>query len=201
MMTVNGIPEDYPAKVKIVISNKDFNVVARAYIILTYLLCHDDVLLAAENTIHLWYSAFIPKSLDNWIRGPLYEYIITESYKFRDMHGFEPSTIERFFSDSISGACSTRMTRELAGISGSINLKLAYTDWPYLARYLERELLCEEARSARNAVVACESRLDNRERYLFRQPPAERPCHVRFREEGILLPMGRPLHDCVKPNV
>ncbi|KAI1654367.1 hypothetical protein F4813DRAFT_214785 [Daldinia decipiens] len=201
MMTVNGIPEDYPKKVKIVISNKDFNVVARAYIILTYLLCHDDVLLATENTIHLWYSAFIPESLHSWIRGPLYEYILIESYKFRDQHGFEPNTIERFFSDEITDACSTRMTRELAGISASINLKLAYTDWPYLARYLERDLLREEAISARNAVVACESRLDNRERYLFRQPYAERPCYIRFMEEGILLPMGRPSHDIVKPNV
>ncbi|KAI0848766.1 hypothetical protein F5Y00DRAFT_262234 [Daldinia vernicosa] len=193
MLTVNGIPEDYPKKVAVVISNKDFNVVARAFIILTYLLNDDDVLLAAENTIHLWYSAFIPKSLDNWIRGPLHDEIRAE-------YGFEDN-IERLLADKISDVCTLRMYGETADVSKSISLKLRYTDWRKLLRYLERELNREEAKSARNAVVSCESRLDSRERYLFRQPPAERPCHVRFREEGVLLPMGRPLHDMVEPNV
>ncbi|KAI0121916.1 hypothetical protein F4814DRAFT_406953 [Daldinia grandis] len=201
MLTVNGIPEDYPNKIRIIISNKDFNVAVRAYIILTYLLCHDDVLLATENVIHLWYSAFIPNSLDDWIRGPLHEYILTETNRLRSENGFAPNIMERFFSDTINKLCSTTMTRELADLPGSINLHLAYTDWPYLARYLERDLSWEEARSARNAVVDCESRIDARDRYLSRQPPAERPCHVNFRERGILLPMGRPSHDIVRPNI
>ncbi|KAK6952860.1 hypothetical protein Daesc_005155 [Daldinia eschscholtzii] len=174
--TVTCIPQCYKGKVRIVINDKDFDAIARAFIILTYILCHDSTDQIAENTIHLWYSAFIPDSLDAWIRGTLYPHVLHEARVFQARHGVKPNVIERLF----------------------VNKRV---DWPNLASYLQRELPLDEAISARNAVVACESRRDSRERYLFRQPPAERQVHVNFMESGILAPFSRPLYCYTKPNV
>ncbi|KAL7619904.1 hypothetical protein AAE478_010451 [Parahypoxylon ruwenzoriense] len=68
MMTVNAIPDDYTGKFKIVISDKDFDIVGRNFLILAYLIAETNVTLATENTIHLWYSAFVPESADTRIR-------------------------------------------------------------------------------------------------------------------------------------
>ncbi|OTB18057.1 hypothetical protein K445DRAFT_365061 [Daldinia sp. EC12] len=199
--TVTCIPQCYKGKVRIVINDKDFDAIARAFIILTYILCHDNTDQVAENTIHLWYSAFIPDSLDDWIRGTLYPRVLHEARVFQAKYGVTPNVIERLFVDKRVGNCMKPVYRELPNTPGILFLTLAYSDWPNLASYLQRELPLDEAISARNAVVACESRRDSRERYLFRQPPAERQVHVNFMESGILAPFSRPLYCYTKPNV
>ncbi|KAI1808729.1 hypothetical protein F4811DRAFT_559117 [Daldinia bambusicola] len=201
MTTVVGIPQSYQGKIRIVINNKDMDTVFRAYIMLTYILWHDNAATAAEDTLHLWYSAFLPDSLAYWIRGPLYQYVAKETEILQRNNGLGPSHMKKLFVKKGVSKCRSRMARELSEIPAAVNLTLGYSDWPCLANYLQRDLPPDEAKSAREAIVASKTRQDYRERFLYRQPHGERPVHVKFTEHGILAPFGRDLSLYTKPNI
>ncbi|KAI8960337.1 hypothetical protein F5Y11DRAFT_349589 [Daldinia sp. FL1419] len=196
--TVAGIPEDHKGQINIVINDEDFNTIARAFIILTYLLYHDDVAEATENAIHLWYSFCIPSSIDGWMRESLVEFV-REEIRLNNK-GSENENVDRLFWDELGLDCrGTVVRKELAPIS--ISLDMPRQHWYRLEGYLLRESNWKMCKSARESIVLTENRRDYREQYLFRQPSRERPSHMAFKYDGILKPFGRELFYYNTPNL
>ncbi|KAI1101621.1 hypothetical protein F4804DRAFT_354332 [Jackrogersella minutella] len=182
-MTVNRIPKNYSEKITIMIRDRDFDVIARTVMILAYLAVEDDSLVAAENAIHLWYSAFLPESLDNWIHEEFSSYA-------KRMNGLVHASGEE-----------RRKSKGVVNWKDKIKLVMTESDFCRLEHYFTRELPNAEAHRARKAVVACPTRLDSRECRLFKQPPPERLPQTKFLEDRILLPFGWSRDDFTKPNI
>ncbi|KAI1468288.1 uncharacterized protein F4812DRAFT_361207 [Daldinia caldariorum] len=133
--------------------------------------------------------------------GPLYRYVAKHTKALQREYGLEANYIGNLFVKKSVDMCTVRMSKPRSSVPAAINLTLNYSDRPYLANYLQRDLPPDEAKSARDAIVASKTRRDYRERFLYRQPYSERPVHVKFMEHGILAPFGRNLSRYTKPNM
>lgn len=165
-------------------NDRDGDVVSRNAIMLLLALTEEDPLVAAENIIHLWYSAFITQSLQNILKG-----------KIRELVQDVCTKIEGKPSCAVLGKTWT------FGRS-SLRLVLAKKQWLDLLACLEPPpgLTIEKALLIRRDVTLAPQRVDYRERIYLTKPPGDRASHQKYREEGVLVPFGAPRALFIVPN-
>ncbi|XXG94485.1 hypothetical protein Hte_000742 [Hypoxylon texense] len=182
--TVISIPDAFRNPFKIYMNDRDGDVVGRNAIMLLLALTEDDAAIATENIIHLWYSAFIPQSLQDTLKG-----------KIRGLVQGICSKIEGKSSDAI-------LAKTWSFGSRSLRLVLTKEQWFNLLSSLEPppNLTIERAREIRRNITLAGSRLDFRERKYFAQPPGLRASAQKFRKDGVLFPFGTPRASFTIPN-
>lgn len=165
-------------------NDRDSDVVGRNAIMLLLALTEDDPTVAAENIIHLWYSAFITQSLQDDLKGKIHELVQSICTK-----------IEGKSPDTVLGKTWTFGSR-------SLRLVLTKKQWFDILSSLEPPpgLTIERAREIRRNVTLADQRLDFRERRYFGQSPSLRASGQKFREDGVLLPFGTPRAAFIIPN-
>jgi hypothetical protein len=185
--TIASIPEGYCKPITMTINDRDFDIVARNVIILLATLVAQDINLAVDCMIHIWYSVLVPKSVTDFLKTSIYPLIETICKK-----------IENKKPESVLGKTWTFGSR-------SLRLVLPKEKWTSLLSYFEVPdgLSPGKARDVRAAIAMAEERRDYRERNMILQPPAHRICVIRYREDGILLPFGncRDQFDIPNPSV
>ncbi|KAK2592152.1 hypothetical protein QQS21_010160 [Conoideocrella luteorostrata] len=139
------------------------------------LLLHldDDAERASHNVIQLWYSAFIPQSLLGELQGPIAELI-------------------RRVNDEIHQETQGKVhSATFPFEKGSIQLTLTREAWLSLTDYLQPpKITMRNARYLRIAVTLAPHRVDYMEESFVRQDPSTRLGAYKFREDGVLLPLG-----------
>ncbi|KAI0836919.1 hypothetical protein F5Y06DRAFT_288187 [Hypoxylon sp. FL0890] len=198
-MTVNGIPEDYPGTINITIRDNDINSLIRSWMILVFLYDYPPEEPTAEHLVHLWYSAFVTETMDKWIHDPLYELVVALNKMVEQRRSYRKVVnVDRITTRGKTDAWEpiAIMTKK------NIDLTLNYSNWSYLKRYVSpKESSQRQAYLAQEAVVACPSRLDSRDRHLVKLPPPERLSHKRFQDFGILHTFSCPKYEYFKPNI
>ncbi|KAI1761376.1 hypothetical protein GGR53DRAFT_469374 [Hypoxylon sp. FL1150] len=182
--TVVSLPDTFRSPIRIYMNDRDGDVVGRNAIILLLALVEDDDVVATENIIHLWYSVFIPQSLQDVLKGKIHELVRDICTK---IEGKSPS--------AVLGKTWTFGSR-------SLRLVLTKKQWFDLLSSLEPPagLTFERAREIRRNVTLADQRLDFRERKYFAQSPGLRASSQKFREDGVLLPFGTPRASFTVPN-
>ncbi|KAI1779819.1 hypothetical protein F4818DRAFT_154522 [Hypoxylon cercidicola] len=182
--TVVAIPDAFRNPIKIYMNDRDTDVVGRNAIMLLLALTEDDAAVATENIIHLWYSAFIPQSLQDVLKGKVHELVQSICTK---IEGKPPDAI---------------LAKTWTFGSRSLRLVLTKQQWFNILSSLEPplDLTVERARDIRRSVTLADQRLDFRERTYFGQYPGVRASSQKFREDGVLLPFGTPRDSFTIPN-
>lgn len=183
-MSVAALPKDYEGETNIVINDKDFDVVARNVILLLSFMTVDDAQTAAENAVHLFYSAFITKDC------------------FETLN----KNIKPLVAD-VCGKVAHKPGGKLLGKTwkfgcGSLRLVLTKDEWmSLLGLFTVPEGLTKAvAHEARLKITWAPERIDYIERYLIIQEVGHRVGFVKFRHEGLLLPFGHPRGEFEIPN-
>jgi hypothetical protein len=182
--TLGMLPSGYNHSIKIVINDRDLDILARNLILLLIAMVVEDVDEAAECMIHVWYSCQIRESdlniLQHRIR-PLVE-AVCEKIKHK------PS--------------STLLVKTWKFETRALRVIMQKSSWDILLSCFDipSRLTAERAREIRTAINHAPSRVDYRHRFMCYLSPAHRIAFSRFREDSILLPFGTPRHDFQKPN-
>lgn len=138
---------------------------------------------AAQNIVHLWYSAFVHQGLIEKLHGDVRDAIESVCTKIEKR---PPNTIQ---------------AKTFQFGSRQLRLLLKQSAWLGLRQYLQPPSVSSNtARRNRLAVTLAPERIDHRERAFFRQKPAHRFCSHAFREKGVLLPYGAPQDAFETPN-
>ncbi|KAI2467246.1 hypothetical protein F4781DRAFT_444529 [Annulohypoxylon bovei var. microspora] len=184
VMTLASVPNECQSPMKVYLNDRDADVVGRNAIILLLALTEDDAAIAADNIIHLWYSAFISQSLYETLNG-----------KIRELVQGVCKKIEGKASNAVLGKTWTFGSR-------SVRLVLAKKQWLELLASLEIPpgLTVEKAQDIRRSVTLAPERVDYRHRRYFAQPPGDRAGAEKFRGHGVLLPFGAPRDSFTIPN-
>ncbi|KAI5922779.1 hypothetical protein F4810DRAFT_671424 [Camillea tinctor] len=184
--TVASIPTDFQNPVNITINKVAENTLIRDVPILVFAMLEEDKEIASEGIIHLWYSAFIPKSLrDN---------LISKMKKVVDIvmsMAEDPQNLDTIIDEPIKLGLST------------IQVRWSVRNWLHIQSLIEAPipLSAEEAQQIRQQVSLNPNELDERELHYYCQPePSNRLCLQRFREDGILLPFGTPRDESLVLN-
>ncbi|KAK7973521.1 trehalose-phosphatase [Apiospora saccharicola] len=161
------------------VNDRDLDMVARNLL----LLVKKDPLIAAQNIVHLWYSAFITPTLMNTLKMEIEPLIhaVCAKVEHRCDIALHSKTIE-----------TPRGTPRVLLKKQSWNALLDYTKVP--------DVTVAKAQEVRRAVMLAPSRIDYRERAYFQEDPPMRFGAHKFREQGILLPMGASSEAFTVPN-
>ncbi|KAI1499527.1 hypothetical protein F5X99DRAFT_430658 [Biscogniauxia marginata] len=185
VQTVVSIPMEFQNSTNFYLNDENEHVVARNAIMLLLALTEDDTAVATENIMHLWYSAFISKSLLRTLQTKIRELVQDVCVK-----------IEGKPSNTILGKTWTFGSK-------SLRLILTKRQWYGLCTYLEipHGLTTEKAQEIRRKVTLSPSEVDWRELLDFAQHvESHRLCRLRFREDGVLRPFGSPRDKSLVPN-
>ncbi|KAI0175856.1 hypothetical protein GGR52DRAFT_538469 [Hypoxylon sp. FL1284] len=181
--TIASIPDTFQNAIKITLSDIPGNVTCRNVLLLLLLLEEKDPVKAAENVIHLWYSAFMPESLRQVLQGRLF--LIIESVCIRAADKANDAIVSNTWT------------------FGSRSLQVALTkhQWYLLLKLvISKPPPLEQAQRSRRKVMLAKRATDWRERYYYSQTPGARASSQKFKEEGILLPFGTPRAIFTVPN-
>ncbi|KAK8070351.1 hypothetical protein PG997_010554 [Apiospora hydei] len=181
--TIVAVPSNYKANLQITINDRDIYIVARNVLMLLLLLVEKDPVVAAQNVVHLWYSAFITPSLMNTLKTevePLLRAVCTK--------------IEHRSDSSLLG-------KTFGLPSGNLRVLLNKRSWNLLLDYTKvADVTVVNAQEKRRAVMLAPSRIDYRERAYYQEDPPTRFGAHKFRERGILLPLGASTDTFTVPN-
>ncbi|KAI9372814.1 hypothetical protein BJX61DRAFT_542323 [Aspergillus egyptiacus] len=174
--TIADPPTTYTGSLTVTINDLDFSIVCRNVILLLIALVVTDPDEAAECMIHFWYSALLRKSdmdiLQNRIRPRVQE-------------ACKPIVRADKHSTDIFETTMTFGQR-------SIKISMCKRGWLFVLAVLKTPggITAEEAGNLRRAITLSTRRKDHLDRYLYFLPPAHRLAHLKFRDDGILLPFG-----------
>ncbi|KAJ0336226.1 hypothetical protein KNSL1_013354 [Colletotrichum chrysophilum] len=181
--TIAQLPDSYTQPIEVTINDCDLNIVARNVIMLLISLVVDDVDIAADCIIHVWYSALLCKSdldMQHRIRPVLEE--VCHKLKGKG-------------ADTLQAKTWTFGQR-------SLRLVLKRSAWDDLLSFTDtpKGLTANRAHEIRKAVTLAESRKDYRDRHLLLQSPSHQIALTRFREDRLLLPFGAARDAFRHPN-
>lgn len=178
-----AVPSTYSGKLNIIVNDRDLDIVARNVLMWMLLLVEKDFIAAAQNVVHLWYSASITPTLMDTLRKEIEPLIRAVCTKI----------------ESRSDSALLGKTFETPG--GSLRVLLKKQSWNALLGYTKvPNVTMAKAQEARRAVMLAPSRIDYRERAYFQEDPPTRFGAQKFREGGILLPMGASSEAYTVPN-
>ncbi|CAK4027567.1 Hypothetical predicted protein [Lecanosticta acicola] len=182
--TIASLPVGYDKQLSVFVNDLDFDVVARNIIFVLIALTFDKTTDAVECMLHVWYSATIRQSdfdiLINQVR-PLIETVV----------------------DKIAGKASNQVLGKTWTFgANSCRVELPKCLWDQLLAYFEvpKGLTAEGAYKIRKDVTLARERVDYRDRHMLLQIPAHRVGMSKFREDGILLPLGNSREKFTVPN-
>ncbi|KAI9651810.1 MAG: hypothetical protein M1829_002440 [Trizodia sp. TS-e1964] len=181
--TLSGLPKSFNRKCRVVVNDKDLDIVARNAILLLTVL-HYEPDEATNMMLHIWYSALIPQrifiSLQNQIL-PLIQDVCAKICKKPPM--------------SLQSKTWTYGSR-------SLKLVLQKAIWDCLPSYLEipNGLSAIKVQKVMVSTTLAPERIDYLERAFYKRPPHWRICNAKFRKDGILLPLGSSRKDFNTPN-
>ncbi|KIK70079.1 hypothetical protein GYMLUDRAFT_994125, partial [Collybiopsis luxurians FD-317 M1] len=172
--TVNGLPEDYRGRCKIILNDRSPLVSTRNILIL-YALLRDGPTIecAAETAVHLMYSSALCPRNSSELRH----------------------CVQNLYGDLMYLPDSPAF-RSIIAIRGRGTLSMQQYICALVAQtlpMLRATHSVQETRKAMHSVMLCPERVDYRDRYLFGLEPRDRLSFLRFRESGILLPYGEDL--------
>ncbi|KAL1744116.1 hypothetical protein HDZ31DRAFT_64397 [Schizophyllum fasciatum] len=180
--TINGLPDDYTGKCRILINDHSPCVTTRNVLILFALLrAGRPVEEAAETAMHLWYSAFL-RAAD-----------ASEMY----------FCAERIYGDVDFESSGTELSRAfpLRG-KGQLHIKQPLEKTlPFMVLLSTYDT--DAARESMHAVTLAPSRLDYRDRHLSGLKPAHRVAWARNRIHEVLVPLSHfqePNRTMYSPN-
>ncbi|KAK8103314.1 hypothetical protein PG984_016460 [Apiospora sp. TS-2023a] len=172
--TLVAIPSHYGGEVKIIVNDCDLDIVARNVIMLMLILVEKNPIVAAQNVVQLWYSAFITPSLMNTLKTdiePLIRAVCTKVEPRSDT-----SLLGKTFEFPSGAKLRVLLKKQ------SWNSLLHYTKVP--------DVTMAKAQEACRAVMLAPSLIDYRDRAYYRADPPTRFGTQKFRERGVLMPLG-----------
>jgi hypothetical protein len=192
--TLRSLSESFSQHVDVTVNDWEFDVVARNTITLLLIFASLDDISSdptsygpvAEALIHVWYSAFITKTLLSSLQdkvGALLRNSCTHSTEL--MSGGMVKKTWSFPRDK------------------ALSITLRADQWPQIENFLEvpTALTREHAKDIRAAVVMSPERADYRDRWYYKDAyPSMRLAKRKFRIDGLLLPFGYPRTDFDVPN-
>lgn len=144
----------------------------------------DNIDEAVESMIHIWYSSLIRKS--------------------------DLDTLEKRICPLIEDVCQKIKDKSPTSLLGktwkfkqrSLRLVLMKSSWNTVLSLtrVPEGLTADRANDTRTSVTLAKSRRDYRDRHLFVLSPSHRIAKNQFWVDGLLLPLGHPLHDFEVPN-
>lgn len=192
--TIRSLPDSFSPQMDVTVNDWEFDVVARNAVILLLIFAslndktssQPSFDSTAEALIHVWYSAFIPKSLATSLK----------------------SEIGKLLGDSrthTTEAVHQGMVRKTWTFSRSkiLSITLPPDRWPLVAEYLKvpAGLTQQSAKKIREAVMLSPERADYRDRWYYKDAsPSMRLAKRKFRRDGLLLPFGHSRTDFDIPN-
>ena len=181
--TLFNIPPAYSGQCELVINDKEFDIVARNAILLLTAL-HLDADTATPIMLHLWYSATIPAQM------------------LQDLQKIILPLIQEVYDKIRSRSAGSLQAKRWTYGTRSLRLVLRKEDWGRLLSFFEVPdgLSVAEALALRTSITMAPERKDFVDRALYHMPKAQRVATMKFRQEGILLPFGSPLHEFNTPN-
>ncbi|KNG89153.1 hypothetical protein ANOM_002986 [Aspergillus nomiae NRRL 13137] len=180
--TIVSLPGSYRGRIHIDINDRDETVVARnlVFLLVAFHLPPD---VASVAILHLWYSAFLPESLLQSVRGAVF-----------------PAISEFLAADPVQAA--SVLQKMWSCRSSTLSAALSRTEWDRVLSYLPEapDISYEKAAALHESITLAHSRRDYRDRALFPLHPSWRLSLWKFRSDGILLPFGASREDFRVPN-
>ncbi|KAJ3732960.1 hypothetical protein DFJ43DRAFT_269280 [Lentinula guzmanii] len=184
VMTVNGLPDDYQGRCKILLNDRSDHVTVRNILIL-YALLRDgrSPELAAETALHLMYSAALRSSDSSELRhciNAVYGDVMSvfvQSPAFSSIIRMNSCGMRRK-SFPIRGVGTLSIEQDASNLFGEALTKL------------QASHNLQDSRKAMHDVMLSPERVDYRDRYLSGLKPSHRLSFLRFRESGVLLPFA-----------
>jgi hypothetical protein len=193
MKTILSLPEHYEGVVLIAIGEDEFDLQLRNALILL-LAAHFPHGQAVELITHLWYSASIPSEMYDLVTDKILP-LLKQGKDFAD---------EELGADQDSSLIHEYLTVTIQIGTTNVEMSFEYQQWTELYARLnpqnfERLERVEEKRHNLMFSVNPTHR-KRREKYLHSLPPWQRMTEERYRETGILLPLGSEVQHFNIPN-
>lgn len=181
--SLTGLPATYSGHCEVIVNDRDFDIVARNAMLLLTALNFSPV-VATPIMVHIWYSALIPARMIRSLRDnilPLIQEVRTKIQMKPD---------------------KSLLSKTWTFGAQSLRLVLTKERWDRLPSYFEvpEGLSTAQAQVIRTSTTLAPEREDYVHRALYAQPPAQRVCTMKFREEGVLLPFGSYRGEFDTPN-
>ncbi|KAJ4468726.1 hypothetical protein J3R30DRAFT_1598287 [Lentinula aciculospora] len=185
VMTVNGLPDNYQGRCKILLNDRSDHVTTRNILILYALLRNGpSPELAAESAIHFMYSAALCPSDSSELRHCI-------DAVYGEMMSVSQSLASRF----IATLNPNDMLKKSFPIRGGGSLSIAQYAVNLFGKplaILQATHSIKDCLKAMHDVVLSPERVDYRDRYLSGLRPSHRLSWLRFHESGVLLPFADP---------
>jgi hypothetical protein len=180
--TINSLPETYSGCLDFHLNDKEEMVVARN-IILVIIAFNFPPNEACVIMVHLWYSAFLPKDLLQAVQSK----IVPPLQELLNFTQEEPTKL---------------LKKTFSYHNVTLTATLSRSAWEKILSNFKcsSSVSFSEASALRRSVTMAEHRQDYVDRALFRLPPPWRLAHMRFREDGVLLPFGAARDEFNTPN-
>ncbi|KAL4749304.1 hypothetical protein BDW72DRAFT_214109 [Aspergillus terricola var. indicus] len=182
--TIAQLPSSYSGEIEITLNDRDFDIVGRNIILLLVGLIVDDIDVAVDCIIHLWYSALIRESDLNILQKQV------------------RPLIDDICRKIAAKPLGTILRKTWTFKGRSLRVALARSEWNQLLRLLDVPpgLNAQQALAIRADITLAESRKDYRDRYMCCIPPVHRVAFHKFCEDGLVVPFGFPRGEFQVPN-
>ncbi|KAL8792020.1 MAG: hypothetical protein Q9195_005361 [Heterodermia aff. obscurata] len=180
--SVNGLSNSYKGTCAIVLNDKNYNVVARN-ITMLLLAAHLPPLDAAELILHVWYSGRLSQGMLDAIKKYVKEAVAEVVAKIKGKSDNVMQSKKWTYGDVEMRVC------------------LYKPQWNTLLQILEAKHEVQKTEQERQKIVLAPSRIDYRDRELYKLSGPRRLCTTKFRETGVLAPFGSCLEqfNCSNP--
>ncbi|ESK84858.1 hypothetical protein Moror_14952 [Moniliophthora roreri MCA 2997] len=169
--TVNALPSDYTGNLSILLNDNNSFVVARNFLMLTWLGIMDNVDEAAEFAVHYWYSVMLQS-----------QHCIHASLTLTRNKIFKEGFVGQNFPLTQTSTISTNFDKDDASHTVSL----------IRADMLFTTVDIRSANNAWAAVMNGPDRVDYREQLYGSMKPSHRVAMQRWRRFGIVQPLGAP---------
>ncbi|KAL8772813.1 MAG: hypothetical protein Q9209_002158 [Squamulea sp. 1 TL-2023] len=181
MFSISQLPITYKGACTSVLNDKNSNVVARniVMLLLSAQLPHVE---AAEVILHVWYSARLTHGMLVVIDKHVRKLIADVLFKIQDK------------------ADNVLLSKKWTFGSAEVTVRMYKPQWSTVLQILDAKHDMTKTEQERRKVVLAPHRVDYRERELCYFSGSRRLCSTRFRESGVLAPIGFVLEHFTIPN-
>ncbi|GAW19318.1 hypothetical protein ANO14919_088040 [Xylariales sp. No.14919] len=184
IFSITSLPPSYKGPFIAVLNDADKSVVARNLIFLLMMFVEENPAVAAENVLHLWYSALITESCYDMFRSRLKPLVEEVCDKIARKPGYTKLRKAWKFGESSVQVVMTR--------NGWFSL-LSYFDVP-------QGLTKDVAQQARQIVMSAPERIGYVDSVMCTKSPTGKLAMRKFRDNGLLLPFGQLGEEFTIPN-
>lgn len=180
--TISALPEAFAGSLSIQVNDMDLDVTLRNAMMFL-LLTHEDVDLAVDSILHLWYSSSL---------RPEHVMLLNTVVK---------TVVADVVAKTQDKSHGVLLSKSLAFGAGTLRIVLLKAEWTLFLQMLNRRLDPETSSTSRKAIVLHRKDYIELGLYTFRNEPSQRLAVQRFQNRGILLPFGYDDNDFTIPNL